>query len=135
MLKRKTCHELLILLGFDQAPSAMVVMSVTLTTAFEQLTAEAKADIVQHLSSGHEARALWAVRVLDAWAGDWGWACPHMTDIHTGKRAGYLVRHGDQRALDRELLRETRDAARLAAAERVFPGLDESDRARLGERP
>jgi hypothetical protein len=50
MLKRRTCHELLILLGHDLSPHAMGVQSTVLTTALDQLSPEAKADIVQHLT-------------------------------------------------------------------------------------
>jgi len=78
-----------------------------------------------------DARALWAVRVLDAWAqethgvwrlvndtGPWGvqWVVS-LTDAMTKGCA------------------ETPDAARLAAAEAVFPELPADVRAKLGERP
>ena len=48
-LKRRTCHELLIALGFDRSPSEMGALSTVLVTAMSSLSRESKADIIQHL--------------------------------------------------------------------------------------
>lgn len=50
-LQRRTCHELLITLGFDRSPSEMGVLSTVLTTALGALSREAKADVVQFLAA------------------------------------------------------------------------------------
>jgi hypothetical protein len=85
------------------------------------------------------ARALWAVRVLDAWAQ----AGPGMREVRTfcsvnQRAATHLYEYGAKSAYHYSPLPGTaydHDAARLAAAEAVFPELPEAVRAQLGERP
>lgn len=75
------------------------------------------------------ARRDWAVRVLDAWAHpalELGWSC-------RGSVCELLS--GDDVIEDEHLGAGNPDAARLAAAEAVWPELPESVRAELGERP
>ena len=84
-----------------------------------------------------DARALWAVRVLDAWSQDagpvdsryWSSNAHPESDLHCycdteGTDWTRIVRRGP-----------TQDAARLAAARAVFPSLPESVRQELGEEP
>jgi hypothetical protein len=85
-----------------------------------------------------DARALWAVRVLDAklalmpaetaWETNRGGSGAHYVDFTDGMRD----------TLDGPwdgCMGATPDAARLAAAEAVFPTLPADVRAELGERP
>lgn len=96
---------------------------------------------IDHLDDRHEYNivldalyALWAVRVLDAWA------------KYNGPQTGcWYVTQGSMVALHRQAFGktvppqyidgDTPDAARLAAAEAVWPELPESVRAEIGERP
>ena len=75
-----------------------------------------------------DARALWAVRVLDAWY--WrveGWEGPTPAPEHCAS-GWFVYLHESHWGSDP-------DAARLAAAEAVFPELPADVRAKLGERP
>lgn len=81
-----------------------------------------------------DARALWAVRVLDAWAdakscdpfktarlgGEW-----HCTSAYGPKTLG----------IGQRFIGSTPDAARLAAADAVYPALPTDVQATLGVRP
>lgn len=71
-----------------------------------------------------DARALWAVRVLDA-HGDYRVTTsePVLVRVFRGGEKTLRFRGADE------------DAARLAAAHAVFPSLDETTRAKLGECP
>jgi hypothetical protein len=53
-LQKRTCHELLIALGFDRSPVEMGALSTVLVTALGSLSREAKADVVQFLSARPE---------------------------------------------------------------------------------
>jgi hypothetical protein len=82
-----------------------------------------------------DARALWAVRVLDAWRrakAERGWSMPG-----TQFFAQEAVRLFDsEEGPGRQVFRgRTEDAARLAAADAVFDTLPADVRATLGERP
>lgn len=77
-----------------------------------------------------DARALWAVRVLDAWAAQVNgrvW----MVSQHEGPLPTWCCKLGGLRWFNQD----TADGARFAAAEFVLPELPEDARAKLGERP
>lgn len=82
-----------------------------------------------------DARALWAVRVLDAWSEknpDDTLAPRYRGEPFTAPEIqweAYIVTSGEWE------LFPSPDAARLAAAEAVFPELPADVRAKLGERP
>ncbi len=80
-----------------------------------------------------DARALWAVRVLDAWA-DAGEALDGHSTYYSAQGSYRCIMSGRNVSV-RAFEGVTREAARLAAAEAVFPELPESERARLGARP
>ena len=72
----------------------------------------------------------WAVRVLDAWAGAMGWNdSPRPCRLPDGSWCVPYLRPIAGKSFS------SRNAARLAAAEAVWPELPESVRAELGERP
>lgn len=87
-----------------------------------------------HIIGTADARALWSVRVLDAWAdakscdpfktarlgGEW-----HCTSAYGPKTLG----------IGQRFIGSTPDAARLAAALAVYPTLPADVRAKLGVRP
>ncbi len=84
-----------------------------------------------------DARALWAVRVLDAWAdardGRGQWQLQKLTGFNV---TTYSVLCTGRDALDLQHEHATSaDAARLAAALAVLPGLPTDVRAKLGECP
>ena len=85
-----------------------------------------------------DARALWAVRVLDAWAARYGarWQGGATTDP-VNVCSCVLGATGLRLRFERERVHmaPTPDAARLAAATAVFPELPEAVRAELGARP
>lgn len=80
-----------------------------------------------------DARALWAVRVLDAWA----WANNERWDMRAYPDDDGEEPHTATLGFDEDDYHSatTPDAARLAAAEAVFPTLDAATRAKLGECP
>lgn len=88
----------------------------------------------------NNARALWAVRVLDAWAdANRNWPGPETVKCDYRRRGewGCMVGFED---LSRSTRRQayyatTPEAARLAAAQAVFPSLPADVRAKLGECP
>jgi hypothetical protein len=85
-----------------------------------------------------DARALWAVRVLDAWADQPSarWQMKHYYDSRLRTGVFYLChRSRAEDQFEAEHRGESADAARLAAAEAVFPELPADVRAKLGERP
>ncbi len=79
-----------------------------------------------------DARALWAVRVLDAWAGRaHPISGPYWYEGSNARYSGWfhpLMRNGAPTVA-------SPDAARLAAAQAVFTGLPADVRAKLGECP
>jgi hypothetical protein len=89
-------------------------------------------DLLGQLRS--DARALWAVRVLDAWRKHstlW-WAVDNQGDEVSGSYWVVFTLAGSYRAL---AVGPSEDAARLAAAQTVFPTLPADVRAKLGECP
>ncbi len=81
------------------------------------------------------ARALWAVRVLDACADAFEW--PPLAPVKQldGSFAIALIREVNGLAEPFEATGSTEDAARHAAALAVFPTLDAATRERLGGEP
>jgi hypothetical protein len=75
-----------------------------------------------------DARARWAVRVLDAWA-------PEGYAVERKLAANYGELFRVTGAPDSCGWERTRDAARLAAAEAIWGDLPADVRAQLGERP
>lgn len=106
-------------------------------------TADASSDTTGIERLLADARALWAVRVLDAWADSvkgrhLGW------DVYVTPEGKFQVMPRDYGEYYGEFMGASpfgesvfveRDAARLAAAESVFPELPEAARAKLGTRP
>lgn len=95
----------------------------------------AVADLVEGKAAADllaDARALWAVRVLDAWA-----STPNGLPLVTcpSVKGGWVASDPNWQDEMSEWRGETPDAARLAAAEAVYPELPESVRAGLGARP
>jgi len=81
----------------------------------------------------------WAVRVLDAWAAT-QFGLGHETRFSGPGPAGpiyalALFPVGDAPKKEREWYGDSADAARLAAAEAIWPTLTDAQRAELGERP
>jgi hypothetical protein len=70
----------------------------------------------------------WSVRVLDAWTHYGRWWLQQLALVQ-------LVTTRDGKETTQNFEGDTPDAARLAAAEAVFPTLDADVRATLGERP
>lgn len=83
-----------------------------------------------------DARALWAVRVLDAWADQ----VPGMREVRCsktlteGSRASVCQLFEHARG-SKYHYGHDRDAARLAAADAIFGELPEAERLRLGGKP
>lgn len=118
-----------------EARNALDVLAVLTETRPGNVRLNALDTLTRALkAAAADARALWAVRVLDAWAesnGGWwqvdtfltpglkGWTCEY-----SAPRDKRGVRSGP-----------TPDAARLAAAEAVYPTLPADVRAKLGARP
>jgi hypothetical protein len=86
-----------------------------------------------------DARALWAVRVLDAWAVEGSEGAETASHTTCRKPVGtwwcstWEGYEGDDDSQDYKA--DSPDAARLAAAEAVFPSLPAEVRETLGERP
>ena len=81
-------------------------------------------------------RALWAVRVLDAWTDHTGLRAPSPERVsQAGPNAWHVATQPGKGLTRRHYHGATPDAARLAAAEAVFPDLPEGVRAKLGEQP
>jgi hypothetical protein len=82
-----------------------------------------------------DARALWAVRVLDAWADaheHWEWRTHR---FETASPEGSWTCWLGTWTSEHDYWGNSADAARLAAALAVFPSLPTDVRAKLGERP
>lgn len=83
-----------------------------------------------------DARALWAVRVLDAWGRVESCVRVGMNDGPALDCWYVLLEYDSPRRPNlKRFTGETPDAARLAAADAVFPELPADVRAKLGERP
>lgn len=86
-----------------------------------------------------DARALWAVRVLDAWAANKSRAEIDGDEVRywSNSQSEELAYCSTEGGMVTRLIRsqETPDAARLAAATALYPDLPESVRRELGECP
>ncbi len=87
-----------------------------------------------------DARALWAVRVLDAWQQEnvmraEPFRCYAPFDMEVDAPLNWLCTANADDGVSRRFLALTPDAARLSAALAVFPSLPADVRAKLGECP
>jgi hypothetical protein len=112
-----TAYESIYYLAGAERDSGDVVLSKRDCVEMAALVEALKAD----------ARTLWAVRVLDAWADSRGvlTPAPYPLDKHS-----FVVGFEGERYYG-----ATREAARDAAAQAVYPTLDADVRAKIGERP
>ncbi len=90
--------------------------------------------------SKDDARALWAVRVLDAWQKAHvmraePFRCYAPFDLEVDAPLNWLCTANADDGVSRRFLALTPDAARFAAAEAVFPTLPADVREELGEKP
>lgn len=115
-----------------EARNALDVLAVLTETRPGNVRLNALDTLTRALKAARaDARALWAVRVLDAWAGEHGEYARSWENCRKRGSDWVLLTDGGPYMIPGT----TPDAARLAAAEAVLPILPAEKRACLGEKP
>jgi hypothetical protein len=107
-------------------------------TSFAREVVEAVDDTMTTAFLCDAVIVLWTLRVLDAWAEQYGHATPtprRVSSVVLASAFQVPVPSTVPRGRARPFFGPTPDAARLAAAEAVFPELSEATRVWLGKRP